>query len=564
MAKGPEVDFLVIGAGVAGLRAAVELARHGDVLVVTKEALGESNTHYAQGGIAVAMEGDQDIALHLEDTVNAGDGLVYRPAAEALVSEGPVRVAELIEWGANFDQATDSNGLRLNGQFLRTREGAHSLPRILHASGDATGAEISRSLAAYARVHKRIRFAEWTRVASLVAADGRVIAADLASAEPSKAELGAAGHRLSRSHVRVAARSVLIAAGGAGQVYSDTTNPAVATGDGIALAAQAGAELADMEFYQFHPTALALAGVPRFLLSEALRGEGAYLRNDRGERFMERYDSRLELAPRDVVARAITRETLVDPSAPPGAANPATRQVFLDMRHVRSVNLAERFPGISAFLAQYNLELGRDLIPVGPAAHYLMGGIRTDLGGRTSLGGLYAAGEAACTGVHGANRLASNSLLEGLVFGARAAQSMLSDSLPLLSAESAGPAPKHVTTREAQHIETLIANLQTSMWVHAGLLRDEASMRQGLLDQAACEAAIAQIAAQGRASRRLSEAQSLSRIAHAILLSALARTESRGAHFRNDFPRRDDEHFQKHSVFASSANRDAKVILEAW
>jgi L-aspartate oxidase len=564
MAKGPEVDFLVIGAGVAGLRAAVELARHGDVLVVTKEALGESNTHYAQGGIAVAMAGDEDIALHLEDTVNAGDGLVYRPAAEALVSEGPVRVAELIEWGANFDQATDSNGLRLNGQFLRTREGAHSLPRILHASGDATGAEISRSLAAYARVRKRIRFAEWTRVASLVAADGRVIAADLASAEPSRAELGAAGHRLSRNHVRIAARSVLIAAGGAGQVYSDTTNPAVATGDGIALAAQAGAELADMEFYQFHPTALALAGTPRFLLSEALRGEGAYLRNDRGERFMERYDARLELAPRDVVARAITRETLADPSAPPGAANPASRQVFLDMRHVRNINLAERFPGISAFLAQYNFALGRDLIPVGPAAHYLMGGIRTDLGGRTSLGGLYAAGEAACTGVHGANRLASNSLLEGLVFGARAAQSMLSDSLPLVPAEGAGAAPRHVTTREAQHIETLIANLQSSMWAHAGLLRDEASMRQGLLDQAACEAAIAQIAAQGRASRRLSEAQSLSRVAHAILVSALARTESRGAHFRNDFPHRDDEHFRKHSALTRNGNREGEVQFETW
>src|SRR5580700_911786 len=228
MGVGSEVDFLVMGAGVAGLRAAVELAQHGEVLVVTKESLGESNTHYAQGGIAVAMEGDKDISLHLEDTVNAGDGLVYRPAAEALVSEGPQRVAELIEWGANFDRAAGPDGSPLGGEFLRTREGAHSLARILHASGDATGAEISRSLTAYARTNKRIRFAEWTRVAGLVVADGRVIAANLA----------AAGRELPQANERVAARSILIASGGAGQVYSDTTNPAVATGDGIALAAR--------------------------------------------------------------------------------------------------------------------------------------------------------------------------------------------------------------------------------------------------------------------------------------------------------------------------------------
>jgi L-aspartate oxidase len=289
MAGSSQVDFLVIGAGVAGLRAAVELARHGEVLVVTKESVAESNTHYAQGGIAVAMEGDADVALHLEDTVNAGDGLVYRAAAQALVAEGPVRVAELIEWGAAFDAE--------NGQLQRTREGAHSLPRILHANGDATGAEISRSLAAFARVHKRIRFAEWTTVTGLIVDEGRVVGADLLGCD-----------RRPRVVERVAARAVLIAAGGAGQVYAETTNPAVATGDGIALAAEAGAALADMEFYQFHPTALSLPGAPRFLLSEALRGEGAILLNDRGERFMPRYHPLAELAPRDVVARAIARE----------------------------------------------------------------------------------------------------------------------------------------------------------------------------------------------------------------------------------------------------------------
>jgi L-aspartate oxidase len=526
-----QVDFLVMGAGVAGLRAAVELARHGDVLVVTKESVAESNTHYAQGGIAVAMEGDEDVALHFEDTVNAGDGLVYRPAAQVLVSEGPVRVAELIEWGAAFDTEA--------GELLRTREGAHSLPRILHANGDATGAEISRSLAAFARVHKRIRFAEWTTVTGLVVSNGRVIAADLLDRDSNRQ--------------RVSTRAILIAAGGAGQVFSDTTNPAVATGDGIALAAQAGAALADMEFYQFHPTALSLPGAPRFLLSEALRGEGAYLRNDRGERFMERYHPLLELAPRDVVARAITREGM-------GAEPGETRLVHLDLRHFRGIDLHERFPGISSTLAKYGLDLARDLIPVRPAAHYLMGGIKTDLAGRTSLAGLYAAGEAACTGVHGANRLASNSLLEGLVFGTRAAFSMLDDDLSLQAADSPASSHQPLSTAEEDELEMIIARLQASMWAYAGLLREEATLRQGISAQAACATELAALATTGKGSRRLAEAQAMSRIAHAILNSALARTESRGAHYRNDYPKRDDEHFQKHSLLSS----DAAVAFEEW
>ncbi len=536
MTKPTQVDFLVMGAGVAGLRAAIELARHGEVLVVTKESLGESNTHYAQGGIAVAMEGDEDVALHLEDTVNAGDGIVYRPAAEALVAEGPVRVAELIEWGASFDEEA--------GQLLRTREGAHSLARILHANGDATGAEISRSLVAFARVHKRIRFAEWTMVTNLLVADGRIAGADLASAD------SLAHNRKPR---RINARAVLIAAGGAGQVYSDTTNPTVATGDGIALAAQAGAELADMEFYQFHPTALSLPGVPRFLLSEALRGEGAYLRNDRGERFMERYHPLLELAPRDVVARAIAREGM-------GAKPGQTRPVYLDLRHLHGIDLRHRFPGISAFLAQHSLDLACDLIPVRPAAHYLMGGVKTCLSGRTNLTALYAAGEAACTGVHGANRLASNSLLEGLVFGARAAQAMLADDPPFSPAEAPAETSIPLSSREEQLVEELIAGLQASMWTHAGLLRQEPGLRLGLAAQAACEVGLTDIAEQGKASRRLTEARAMSRVARAILASALARTESRGAHFRNDYPRRDDERFRRHSILAS----DGRVEFEEW
>jgi len=531
-----EVDFLVMGAGVAGLRAAIELARHGDVLVVTKESLSESNTHYAQGGIAVATEGDQDVALHLEDTVNAGDGIVCRAAAEVLVAEGPMRVAELIEWGAAFDQE--------GGELLRTREGAHSLPRILHAHGDATGAEISRSLVAFARAHKRIHFAEWTMVTGLVLADGRVIAADLAGAGANSA--------IQTAH-RISARAILIASGGAGQVYSDTTNPAVATGDGIALAAQAGAELADMEFFQFHPTALSLPGVPRFLISEALRGEGAYLLNDKGERFMQRYHPLLELAPRDVVARAIAHEGMGDQPS-------QTRLVHLDMRHVKNIDLRQRFPGISAFLARCGLDLSRDLIPVRPAAHYLMGGVRTDLSGRTSLPGLYAAGEAACTGVHGANRLASNSLLEGLVFGARSGHAMLADHLPMISSHAPAPVTIPLSTAEAEFVEAQIAHLQHTMWTSAGLLRDESSLRGGFSDHIEISSGLAELAKKGKASRRLSEAHALTCVSYAILYSAFHRHESRGAHFRNDFPNPDDAHLRKHSVLKI----DGHISFENW
>ena len=525
------VDFLVMGAGVAGLRAAVELAEHGEVLVITKESLGESNTHYAQGGIAVAeAEDNDDLALHVDDTVSAGDGLVYLPAAQALVTEGPQRVAELIEWGTRFDSEA--------GRLLRTREGAHSRPRILHANGDATGAEISRSLVAHAHAHPRVRFAEWTMVTRLFVDDGRVIGVEMASANPGNDDPGPQ---------QVRARAVLIAAGGAGQVYSDTTNPAVATGDGLALALEAGAELADMEFYQFHPTAFFLQGAPRFLLSEALRGEGAYLRNDRGERFMERYHRLLELAPRDVVARAITREGIDEESG-------AARAVYLDMRHVKGMDLHQRFPGISAFLARHSLDLARDLIPVCPAAHYLMGGIRTDLHGRTAVHGLYAAGEAACTGVHGANRLASNSLLEGLVFGARAAEAMLEDNLPLLPAAFKPSSCTSLDAGDTARVEAIVTHLRRAMWADGGLLRSASTLQRGLAVQAECEFGLAYFTQHAKQSRTLFEAHSLAYVARAILCSALARHESRGAHFRNDFPHRDDVLFLKHSSYTKNGD----------
>jgi L-aspartate oxidase len=530
MGKVAQCDFLVMGAGVAGLRAALELADHGEVLVVTKESVRESNTHYAQGGIAVAESDPEQVTLHLDDTINAGDGLVHRPAAEALVSEGPERVAELMEWGAHFDEE--------NGRLLRTREAAHSLPRILHANGDATGAEISRSLAARSRTHSAVRFAEWTSVTGLIGAGGKIAGVDLLDAE--------------NNATRVCARSVLIAAGGAGQVYTDTTNPAVATGDGIALAAAAGAELADMEFYQFHPTAFSFPGAPRFLLSEALRGEGAYLRNDRGERFMERYSSMLELAPRAVVARAVAREGMGER---PGEGHP----VYLDMRHVRGMDLHKRFPGISGFLTGYGLDLHRDLIPVRPAAHYLMGGIRTDLDGHTTLRGLYAAGEAACTGVHGANRLASNSLLEGLVFGARAAKAMLADGLALTRIE-ADPTGQRAEAADPDALEQLITDLRGLMSHYAGIVRDGSGLSEGLAIHARLADRLDRLAASAATSRRLVEARALCGVARAILKSALARTESRGAHFRTDYPQRNDEKFRKHSNYG----RSDEVIFENW
>jgi L-aspartate oxidase len=512
-------DFLIIGAGIAGLRAAITLADTGRVLVVTKEALGESNTQYAQGGIAVAISGAEDVALHFEDTLAAGDGLVDPLAARVLVEEGPARVDELLRWDTRFDRYAKGEHA---GELMLTREGAHSRNRILHANGDATGREIGRALLARATATPGITLLPWTLLTDLVTADGRVVGARLLD------EGGAIQ--------TVQARAVLLASGGAGQVYRDTTNPAVATGDGIAAAHGAGAELADMEFYQFHPTALSLPGVPRFLLSEALRGEGAWLVNASGERFMHRYHALLELAPRDVVARAITREGI------------GGKPVYLDMRHVGNkcggaVDLDARFPGISAFLHQHGLDLACDLIPVRPAAHYLMGGVRTDVDGRTSLPRLYAAGEVACTGVHGANRLASNSLLEGLVFGARAAESMreerdaaLADiQEPTAIAEGYAPLPP---------VEDAIRGLQQQMWEHAGLLRDAA-----LLTSINLAAATAYIDATPSVqwTRREYEARSLARVARAIVASALAREESRGAHYRNDFPQRDDARFGIHS-----------------
>jgi L-aspartate oxidase len=503
------VDFLVVGGGVAGLRAAAGLAESGRVLVVTKEGLSESNTAYAQGGIAVAMGGDEDVALHLADTIVAGDALVHAQAAAVLVEQGPKRVEELLAWGTRFDRYAADDPTRA-GALMKTREGAHTVPRILHAHGDGTGWEIAASLLRHVRGLKQVELMEWTTTVELVvdADAGRVVGAKLLDA--------AGGLREVRAH------AVLLASGGAGQVYSDTTNPAVATGDGIAMAYRAGAELMDMEFYQFHPTAFAIEGAPRFLMSEALRGEGAWLVNAHGERFMRRYHPGLELAPRDVVARAIAREAIDGP-------------VYLDMRQGTGnreqgtrMDLKARFPGISEFLRGHGLELARDLIPVRPAAHYLMGGIRTDVHGRASIPGLFAAGEAACTGVHGANRLASNSLLEGLVFGALAAEAM--------KGEVRGSGFEVQGKTEARRdedgdVEGWIAELQGLMWRDAGLLRDAAGLRRAQDGLAELRESMPQAL-----TRRAQEARNLHAVAQVIVQAALGREESRGAHFRMDFP----------------------------
>ncbi|MBO0912604.1 MAG: L-aspartate oxidase, partial [Acidobacteria bacterium] len=393
-ATASETDFLVIGAGIAGLRAAIELAAAGQVTVLAKREIADSSTQYAQGGIAAALSDEDEISLHLQDTLDAGDGLSNPEAARVLVEDAPGRIEELIAWGTQFDR----EGTRLTFG----REGAHSRNRILHAHGDSTGREIQRALYAKARTMPEISVREFEFSTDLVVDGGRVCGVRIID------EHGA--------HGTMRASAVLVATGGMGQLYSNTTNPGVATGDGVAMAYRAGAEVTDLEFIQFHPTALYLKKAPRFLLSEALRGEGAYLRNLEMMRFMPKYHAMGELAPRDVVARAVTHE--LERSR---AKEPA---VYLDLTHLDGDHIRKRFPRIYATCLDYNIDMTSELVPIRPAAHYAMGGVRTDLDGRATLAGLYAAGEAAGTGVHGANRLASNSLLEGLVFGARAGRKM--------------------------------------------------------------------------------------------------------------------------------------------
>jgi L-aspartate oxidase len=513
------MDFIVVGAGIAGLRAAITLAEAGKVLVLTKQEVSESATHYAQGGIAVALSDEDEISLHLQDTISAGDGIVNHDAAHVLVEEGPERIQELIHWGTKFDR----KGLKLTF----TREAAHSRDRILHAHGDSTGREIGRALYAKASTLKNITFSEFEFTAGLRSEAGAVHGVNL---------LSPTGER----H-HVAGSAVLLATGGAGQIYSNTTNPEVATADGVAMAWRAGAEISDMEFVQFHPTALYVPKAPRFLLSEALRGEGAVLRNSDLHRFMPKYHEMAELAPRDVVARAIAHELEVCPLKEP--------VVYLDLTHLKESHIKSRFPRIYETCLQYNVDITVDLIPVRPAAHYLMGGVRTDLDGRTSLSGLFAAGETACTGVHGANRLASNSLLEGLVFGERAARAMLATRSPAQPQGKAGDSSwsgKSPTGRPTTEVDALVREIQTLMWNKAGIVR----CRQGL-EEAARQLEAAESRLPEPVCRRSAEARNIHTAARLIVESARARLESRGAHYRTDFPEHNDAKFKKHSVITA-------------
>jgi L-aspartate oxidase len=526
-----ETDFIVVGAGVAGLRAAIELAQSGRVLVLTKQEITESATQYAQGGIAVALSDEDEISLHLQDTLSAGGGLVNPEAARVLVEEGPERINELIAWGTQFDREAT--------KLTFTREGAHSRSRVLHAHGDSTGREIGRALHAKAATLKNISFCEFAFTADLLLERGRVCGVALVDERKGKQ-----GERHN-----VFASAVLLASGGIGQVYRETTNPGVATGDGVAMAYRAGAEISDMEFVQFHPTALYLKNAPRFLISEALRGEGAYLRNMELNRFMPKYHDMAELAPRDVVARAIAHEMEVVKS--PEAV------VYLDLTHLKAERLRTRFPRIYQTCLQYNVDIGIDMIPVRPAAHYAMGGVRTDLNGKTTLPGLYAAGEAACTGVHGANRLASNSLLEGVVFGARAGMSMRHEQNATARSSAQRDTEGRSEHPNDEHIDDLLRSIRSLMWRDAGVVRMGSHLRHAVQELEAMKDRLPR-----PWCRRSCEVINIHQVALLITRSALAREESRGAHYREDFPEHNDPKFKKHSVVQKNKIRfeeDASV-----
>lgn len=481
---------VVVGSGAAGLFTALVCGPAGPVIVLTQGAALDSNTRWAQGGIAAALGPDDSPDLHFADTVAAGAGLVDEEAARILCQEAPARVRDLQAAGVIFDG--DGANVSLG------REAAHSRSRIVHAGGDRTGAGIEAALLAAVRA-AGVEIREHVTVERLLIEEGRCIGVET--------NAGA-----------IRGRATVLATGGAGQLYSHTTNPPGATGRGLVLAFEAGAELADLEFFQFHPTAARVPGAQAFLISEAVRGEGAVLRNRAGEAFMVRYTPERELAPRDVVARSIAREM----------ERTGEEHVWLDCTGIEHVDLRERFPGIFAWCSEHGIDIRRQLIPVAPAAHYFMGGVRTDLDGRTTVPGLFAAGEAACTGVHGANRLASNSLLETVVFGQRVAEAIRrGDTHGAARTPGAEALPITPAARTPAFVRRL-------MWAAAGIERDATGL--------------------GRARAELSRTEpggdaALTLLARLVVEAALRREESRGAHYRADFPERDDRHWRRRQVF---------------
>lgn len=509
-------DFLIIGSGVAGLRAAIELAPHGNVLVATKDMPSESSTEYAQGGIAVALSDEDKVGIHFEDTLKAGDGLCNEDAVKILVEEGPERILELISWGAEFDK----EGTKLDF----TIEAAHSRKRVLHAKGDSTGKELERVLLNKVRSFPSVKKYPFAFTVDLIIKDSECCGAYILK---------------DRKITAVIARATILCTGGAGQIFARTTNPMVATGDGMAIAFRAGAQLEDMEFIQFHPTSLYSQYAPQFLLSEAMRGEGAILRNINKEPFMKNYHGDAELAPRDIVSRAIISEMVKTESS----------HVYLDMTHLEKDFVRKRFPQIYSTCLRYNVDITSGLIPVSPAAHYIMGGVRTDFNGVTSIKRLYAAGEVACTGVHGANRLASNSLLEGLVYGARTGKAALEkrNALRITHYDDAQFAPAYHTIPEHDEIRMTLRKL---MWNRVGIIRCGESLEEAREKLSEWAFILDKVFY----TRRELELKNMLTVAMMITEAASLRKGSVGAHYRSDFPEKGKD-WQKHIALARGDDR---------
>jgi L-aspartate oxidase len=531
-------SIVVVGSGIAGLIAALRLSRVHTVTLVTKAKLADSNTRWAQGGIAAAMFPDDSIAAHISDTLRAGAGLSQLGPVEVLCSEGPQRIRDLIRLGVAFDR-TPAPGGGQDGDLARGLEAAHSNARVLHAGGDATGFSIEMTLVAAVRA-SGVRVLEHTFARDLVLSGGSIGDRIVAGLDV----LGGDGQC-----ERLACDAVILASGGAGQLFLHTTNPTVATGDGVAIALRAGAQLADLEFYQFHPTALALPGT--FLISEAVRGDGAVLLDACGRRFMQSLHADAELAPRDVVARGIAMQM----------AAQGGRPVLLDATALGAEFLRTRFPSIDAACRGRGLDWSKQPIPVTPAAHYWMGGVRTDIWGRTSIPGLFAVGEVACTGVHGANRLASNSLLESLVFAWRCADLLIGDAAPPLE-ETVWPAlrehAKSVLPPEPKNLRGTVpvdrVAVQALMWNAAGIERNGTTLEAAAAQLTGWDAAGSDN--QPGSDVAALETANLLSLARAVVAAALARRESRGAHFRSDYPE-PAAAFQNSLTFATSASSPA-------